>query len=62
MLSAHAGLITTINANGRNILLMAAILSVPDVISWFSAQLQIPSTKLQTSTKSQATNSIKAAN
>jgi hypothetical protein len=35
---------------------MAAILSVPDIIRRFSTQLQVPSTKLQTSTKPQASN------
>jgi hypothetical protein len=56
MLSADAGLIITINANGRIILVMTAILSVPDIIHLYSTKLQVPSTKLQTSTKPQASN------
>jgi hypothetical protein len=46
MLSAHAGLITTINANGRIILVMAANLSVPGINN-----TKIPGTKSQTNHK-----------
>jgi hypothetical protein len=53
MLSANAGLITTINANGRIILIMAAILSVSGIIHLIPNKRQFSSTKFQTSTKSQ---------
>ena len=57
MLSAHAGPITTIKANGRMILAMAAILSVPGIIHWFSNKPLVSSTKLQAPNVKQAPSS-----